>query len=157
MEGQYMKITLEEVEQEYRKKIQETFDHEGSLTATAMVELMVNLSQELKVENISDNEDPDSDMLLYQYGTYDWGDELGKHFSFDITRQFIEPEEDEPYQLSFVLIYDPEPFRKLGSYDCWSRDFSDMESFISCIKTTDGFKLADEFAVKSYQLRFEQC
>jgi len=29
----------------------------------------------------------DGDMLLFQWGTYDWGD--GDHFEFDITRQFV--------------------------------------------------------------------
>lgn len=74
-------------------------------------------------------------MLLFQYGIFNWGDELGEHFSLDITRQFIAPKEDEPYQLNFTLIYEPEPFREMGSYSCWSGDYPDIESFALHIKT----------------------
>jgi hypothetical protein len=39
---------------------------------------------------------PQADMLLYQFGVYDWG--KGEHFEIDITRQFIidGEEDDEP-------------------------------------------------------------
>ena len=97
------------------------------------------------------------DMLLYQYGVYNWGDEFGEHFSFDITRQFIEPTEDEPYQLNFVLIYDPEPFMSIKAYDCWSMDFSDLKSFVEHIKTTEGFMLANKLVPKDYRIIFSQC
>ena len=44
-------------------------------------------------------EEEDGDMLLFQYGTYDWGD--GRTFEIDVTRQFMdlhhvfEDEDDE--------------------------------------------------------------
>ena len=149
-----MYITLSEVENEYRKKVKEALENK-KMTAALLVELSSSLFQELKVRDLSDAED--GDMVLYQYGTYDWGNEFGKHFSFDITRQFISPEDDEPYQLHFVLIYDPEQFEGLRGYNCWNTDFADFESFIAHIKATDGFKLADKFEPKAYQIEFEQC
>jgi hypothetical protein len=56
----------------------------------------------------------DGDMLLFQWGTYDWGH--GRHFEFDITRQFIPGlpsvnpprESDFPIrQLSWTLVFGP--------------------------------------------------
>ena len=35
--------------------------------------------------------DADQDMLLFQWGTYDWGD--GEHFEIDLVRQVIVPDE----------------------------------------------------------------
>lgn len=96
-------------------------------------------------------------MLLFQYGTYDWGNEVGKHFSLDITRQFIDTGEDEPYQLSFSLIYDPERFKEIDSYNCWSHSFADINSFVVNIKATEGFKVAIKNTPKTYQVSFEKC
>lgn len=47
--------------------------------------------------------DEDGDMLLYQWGTYDWG--AGRWFEINITRQFIPSDgaEDEILQLSLTL------------------------------------------------------
>ena len=152
-----MQVRLNKVEKIYRKKIQEILDHEKILTPALMVEIAAGLFQEVKVKNISDNENSDMDMLLYQYGTYNWGNQFGKPFKLDITRQFIKPKKDEPYQLSFTLIYEPEPFNGLNSYDCWSYIFPNLENFISHIKTTDGFMLAGKMVPKTYELYFSQC
>lgn len=51
---------------------------------------------------------PDSDMLLFQWGTYDWG--TGRHFSLNITRQFIEEnlqDDDAISQLSLTFRFEP--------------------------------------------------
>ena len=36
--------------------------------------------------------EPNGDMLLYQWGTYDWGE--GEHFELDLTRQFVEEDKE---------------------------------------------------------------
>jgi hypothetical protein len=40
----------------------------------------------------------DGDMLLFQWGTYDWGS--GKNFELNITRQFVEEEEQDDEAIS---------------------------------------------------------
>jgi hypothetical protein len=96
-------------------------------------------------------------MLLFQYGVYNWGDEFGRHFGFDLTRQFIKLPEYEPYQLSFALIYPPEPFEGIGLYDTWSDQYGGTERFITHIKSTDGFKAAEKNVPMTYRLMFNQC
>src|SRR5699024_7432681 len=59
----------------------------------------------------------DGDMLLFQWGTYDWGH--GRHFEVDLTRQVIlpspDPEDDPSYlQLRCSFLYPPEGFEPLG-------------------------------------------
>jgi hypothetical protein len=50
---------------------------------------------------------PNADMLLYQWGTYDWGQ--GRFFEFDITRQFLRQVNDTRVisQLSLKANYLP--------------------------------------------------
>jgi hypothetical protein len=50
----------------------------------------------------------DGDMLLFQWGTYDWGS--GKNFELNITRQFVEEEgqdDDAISQLSLTYRFEP--------------------------------------------------
>ena len=117
-----------------------------------MLELSSSLFQRLKIKELSGN----NDILLFQYGTYDFGDESGKHFELDITRQFINPKDDEPHQLSFSLKYAPDKFVEIENYNCWNTDFENLEDFIAHIKTTDGFKLANELEPKTYEVWFSQ-
>ena len=150
-----MIITLNDVENEYRSEIQKALASKKP-TVEFLLEISPTLFQKIKIKDISED-DKSSDMLLYQYGIYNWGNEWGEHFSFDITRQFIMPPGDEPYQLSLSLIYEQDAFKHVGHYDCWSMDYADIEKFISHVKATDGFKEAQKHKPKEYQLRFSQC
>ena len=85
------------------------------------------------------------DWLLFQYGTYDWGD--GPYFEIDITRQFaVEIDYDEEsgdddegegmWQLSLTFRFTPEPaLDALGSDHRWCKSHApevvaEFESFI---------------------------
>jgi hypothetical protein len=63
----------------------------------------------------------DGDMLLYQWGTNDWGE--GEWFTIDLTRQFIivtEAEDEDIWQLSLTFRYPPtQPLRDLGDGNQW--------------------------------------
>ena len=72
------------------------------------------------------------DILLYQWGTYDWGN--GKYFELDITRQFIEAEledDDAISQLSLTYKYQPSAeLDALGTSNCWEDATPDFRRFI---------------------------
>jgi hypothetical protein len=62
----------------------------------------------------------DGDMLLYQWGIFDFGN--GSHFELDLTRQFVlgEGEDDDIWQLSLTFLFAPSPvLAALGSGDQW--------------------------------------
>jgi hypothetical protein len=64
----------------------------------------------------------DGDMLLFQYGTYDWGS--GPRFDLDLTRQLVfaadDPDETEIWQLHLVYRYNPQPaLTDLGRHYRW--------------------------------------
>lgn len=66
--------------------------------------------------------DPPGDMLLFQYGCYDWGQ--GETFELDLTRQFSHDDDGTLSQLHATLHFAPDDeLRALGPFDvwCWSR------------------------------------
>jgi hypothetical protein len=76
--------------------------------------------------------DDDGDMLLFQYGVYDWG--LGPFFEIGLTRQFIEVErnDDEHVISQFKLTCFLEPtdeLKALGRGKRWCNDPSQMNDF----------------------------
>jgi hypothetical protein len=114
-----------------------------------IINVSLALFKEIKINGIVDD---DGDMLLFQYGTHDWGN--GKYFEFDITRQFIKSNEDEPYQLSMTLFFEPVECK---SYNCWSNDFENIEKWVENIKGTEGYKLGKNLKNIKFEIGFEQC
>ena len=86
--------------------------------------------------------DEEEDMLLYQYGTYNWTGR-GGNFEFNLTRQFEIPNDDDFYQLSLTLYYKPELVGEIEDENSWSTDFEDIHKWASHIKSTIGFKKVD--------------
>ena len=142
---------LSSIESKYREEIAK----EAVLTPASLVELCLRLYNDVKIEGVS--EEYFGDVLLFQYGVHDWFDGLGRHFEFDITRQFQMPPEHEPYQLSIALLFEPQPFEGIGFHELWSADLPALSDFASHIKNTEGFKLATENAPKTFRVQFAQC
>jgi hypothetical protein len=143
-------ITLKEIEKEYKNELQQNLDNGIVLTPDLMIDLSVKLFHELKAKGVSAIDEVENDMILFQYGTYNWYDEVGEHFSFEIARQFIRNKEF--YQLRFTLIYDPENFKDCSGYNCWSKDFADLDQLVANIKSTQGYKTTTSLGYKSYQI-----
>jgi hypothetical protein len=76
-----------------------------TLTPTKGVETMLAYYAEERADGC--DLDGDGDMLLFQWGTHDWG--RGPAFEVSIVRQFIvaDDEEEEPRQLDLRFRFDP--------------------------------------------------
>lgn len=73
-------------------------------------------------------EGPESDGVLAQHGVGDWGDDDGRHFYLDLTRQFGESGGESLSQLSCALIFDASPeLEQLQSSSLWSFDLEPDE------------------------------
>ena len=76
-------------------------------------------------------EDDLSDMLLFQYGCYDWGQ--GERFEIDVTRQFIaadECDDDALSQLHFTMYYEPDDIlRDIGRHNQWCQNRDGVAAF----------------------------
>jgi hypothetical protein len=81
----------------------------------------------------------EEDMLLFQYGTYNW-DRKGPKFEFNLTRQFEIPNQDEFLQLGLTLYYLPEKLQAIESFNAWSTDYKNLQSFKTMIETNEGFQ-----------------
>ncbi|AFM14007.1 hypothetical protein [Turneriella parva] len=84
----------------------------------------------------------DGDMLLIQWGTYDWGE--GAFFEFDITRQFIESsktDDDAISQLHATLFFAETPELSKEQGNQW---FHDPESAASTFDFVKGLKFIDK-------------
>ena len=143
------KVKLQNIETEYKSRIKEKYN-EKVLSADELINASIELFNNIKVEEV-DSDYEDTDMLLFQYGTYDWGS--GENFEFNITRQFIFADADEPFQLSLTLFFDAV---KIESYDCWSMNFETIEDFVNDIKSSEGYRLVKELKCKSFAIHFEQ-
>jgi hypothetical protein len=110
------------------------------------VELMLEFYQSTKPDGC---DAPNGDMLLYQWGTYDWS--KGRHFELNITRQFIEDglqDDDAISQLSFTFHFDPTAeLDRLGDGSRWCdgpSEFSTIRDFV--LSSTAFLAVADQAA-----------
>ena len=82
---------------------------------------------------------PDRDMLLFQWGTYDWG--AGRFFEVNLTRQFIEQGADEDddamSQLGLTYRFEPTPGREaLGEGNRWCQGPEELASFRAFVSSS---------------------
>lgn len=148
-------VLMKIIEKEYYQEINKLLETQKKLTVENIIELSGKLYFNIKVKGISLDEDEEADIILFQYGNYNWDDELGEHFSFNITRQFTKANQDM-YQLSLTLVFDPVKFKEIESYNSWSSDFQNIEAWIKNIKATKGYEVARSQTIKSYELSFEE-
>lgn len=101
--------------------------------------------------------DQDGDMLLYQWGTYDWGS--GPQFDLDLTRQVIFPDEegdDGIWQLNLTYRYDPKPFTdSMDRGDRWSSSFPGVSDFRRFLLDSDPFKELQSKTPRAVECNFE--
>jgi hypothetical protein len=84
------------------------------------------------------------DMLLFQWGTYDWG--KGRYFNLDLTRQFVlEGTEDDEgiFQLAFTFLYTPSPaLESLQDGNRWCRSPADLAEFQRYVTSSEAYRVA---------------
>jgi hypothetical protein len=144
-------VALEHVKDEYQKSLKQILVDRKYPTIDELIDISLSLFLEIKVKGVL-GEDKDGDGLLFQYGTYDWGN--GEYFQFDITRQFIMPDEDETYQLSMKMYFEPVECK---DYNCWSFGCKNLEKWFDDIKKSEGYRLAKDLICKKFEINFWHC
>jgi hypothetical protein len=91
----------------------------------------------------------DSDMLLYEWGTFDFG--CGPSFQIGITRQFIEanPEDEQGLmsQLHLTFHFTPSLSSEFGRGSRWCKSRSDLDAFAAFVRSTPPYMtLSDSIA-----------
>lgn len=142
-------ILLKNIEKAYQEEIDQSLQAGQALSVDLAIELSIKLHAEIKARGISPDVHAD-DILLFQYGTYNMGAELGRCFSFDITRQFSKKNFDM-FQLSFSLLYDP---IEIKSHSAWSMNFESLQAWAEHIKTSEAYRQLSGLRPKAHKLVF---
>lgn len=99
----------------------------------------------------------EGDMLLYQWGTYDWG--KGKYFNLDLTRQFIlEGTEDDEgiFQLHLTFLYAPSPvLESVAEGNHWCRSPTDLSDFENFVRSSSSYRTALAQTPAKVELSYE--
>jgi hypothetical protein len=125
-----------------------------SLVPLEGIDLMLNFYWEERAEGCS--VEADGDMLLYQWGTYDWGS--GQFFQFNITRQFIENDDEDDHtimQLSLTFKFAPtDALRELTNGNRWCHSPDNLEEFRTFILSSPAFATVGQHRAASVSLEF---
>jgi hypothetical protein len=99
----------------------------------------------------------DADMLLYEWGTYDWG--RGEFFELSITRQLCRDgssEDEDIWQLGLTFKFSTTgPLRGLRKGDRWCSDLSELEEFERFIQASEAFQALATATPAAIDLRYE--
>lgn len=146
-------LTKDIVESTFKQKVSDWITENKSFTVNDSLELVIDFFNNYSIRNV-DSTIPDDDMLLFEYGIYDWQDGKGENYTIDIARQFyIEDEEsDGRFQLHLIMYYDSEEFRGVEAANKWSVDFENVEEWKNHVINTQGFKAAENKQAKAFDI-----
>ena len=112
-----------------------------------LLELVVSLYEKYRIEGTEIEED--GDMLLFQWGTYDWG--KGNFFEVDLTRQTTlaldDPDDasESMRQLSTTLLFTPtSETQEIGEGNQWCSSPGSIAQFLEFIKSSAAFTWSTE-------------
>jgi hypothetical protein len=132
-------MTPKTAKNELEERIKQSGTSMSSLMPAQGVRLMLDFYRDVRADGCELDED--GDMLLFQWGTYDFGE--GRLFQFNITRQFTvaEPEDGDDdsatSQLSFTFHFMPSAqLDALEDGNRWCSSPAELEDFEEFI--TDG-------------------
>lgn len=97
----------------------------------------------------------DGDMLLYQWGIYNWGN--GECFELNITRQLMlnEGEDNDIRQLSLTFKFNPtDLLRGLDSGNKWCYDLQQLEEFENYINQLAAFQALSQSRPDAVELNY---
>lgn len=121
--------------------------HEG-------IDLIKTAIELYSLERIDGATSISEDMLLFQWGVFDWGE--GEYFELDITRQISPPDTEELRQLSCTLYFSSSAtLRDLGDGNRWCSSLEEFNSFSEFVLTSKVFKVCSAIAPKKSSVELE--
>ena len=139
-------VRTNEAEDAFRRYLQRHGLVASQLSAGEAVDTAIGFFES---ERADDVEAEMGDMLLYQWGTYDWHDGNGPSFQFELARQFViagfspEQADDGMWQLCLTLHYPPsEATEAIGAGHRWCERVADVGAFRTYIRTTAALTFA---------------
>src|SRR6187455_2166 len=118
------KLSLSTITATFQEQVDALLQSANTPTLDQSLLLIVRFFEDYDIIGV-DRSIPDYDMLLFQYGLYDFQDGKGENFIVNFTRQFYieDSGNDEFYQLGLTLNYDKHFFENVDNFTKWSIDF----------------------------------
>ncbi|MEI2737629.1 MAG: hypothetical protein V9F01_02465 [Chitinophagaceae bacterium] len=94
-------------------------------------------------------------MLLFEYGIYDWQDGKKEKILQLILQDNsdVESKESDGFsQLHLILYFDRAEFDSIEAANKWSIDFDSIDEWKNYVTNTEGFKLADGISSKAFDV-----
>ena len=130
--------------------LQKRIDALPSRTVAALLDTMIEFYRDQRAEG--PELDADGDMLPYQ-----WGPD-GQRFMLGLVRQFILPDEDEPFQLHLDMYFAASgELTALGTKSHWCATPNELDDFQRIIRDSLPFKALHDQQPEVVQVLFEQC
>jgi len=124
----------------------------NNLNVDPLVSSALNFYREVRFFGLSS--EPRSDMLLYQWGVYNWG--KGENFEFDITRQFIEgnAHDDEAIsQMRLTAYFEPKPsLRNISAGNRWCESLAEVPEFERFVLSSAAYNSARQLTPSKIEL-----
>ena len=152
-------MRIAEAEAEFRKLLQQSGCTLEGLRLSTGYPLVLAFYRDRRADG-GKHAGPDSDMLLYQWGTYHW-DGARPTFQIDFTRQFIEPCEagdDGIAQLSLRFHFMPNAATQaLGAGNLWlTAGPGGLVGWSSKVEQSGAFRYAVELPPSRVELGFSR-
>ena len=133
----------------------EPSDGVGERPLTSLISSVLSFYGDCPADGLADEY---GDMLLFQYGTYDWS--AGPSFEIDIVRQFIEAErdgeEDVMSQFHLTRFYSPsKELEGLGAGSKWCESQSELAEFTRLIMAQPSLAAAENAVQIRTEARWE--
>jgi hypothetical protein len=125
----------------------------ASLRPSDGIDLLLRFYREERAEGCAIDED--GDMLLFEWGCFDWGE--GESFELKITRQFMGGggEDEEIRQLSLTFKFSPSAsLRNAGQGNRWCSTPDGLDEFRSFITASPATKAVAESQPIKVTLRY---
>jgi len=126
----------------------------GAFTVREMVEVVIDFYRSQRASGLERG--PETDMLLFQWGTYDRGD--GSIFSVGIVRQFTSRQLfDDPVlsQLHVTATFEPCEFFDLSSSHFWCHSVDESAEFRERILATSAYLRTADLRPRKSEIRWE--
>ncbi|NOS91902.1 MAG: hypothetical protein HOP30_08265 [Cyclobacteriaceae bacterium] len=140
--------TMDAISKKTLEEIVNKYSAGNNITPEVAIDSMLDFYKNNRAHNHNGNND--DDMLLFQYGIYDW-DGTGQKFELNLTRQMADTD-DEYNQVRLIIYYSIEEIGDVGNFNLWSTDLPDMEQWKKVIMHTEGFKRASSAKAIDYKV-----
>lgn len=149
-----MKMNFKEAYQNFVKTIDVGHLNVKDLDLIAIIE-SVKMDY-LKVEILGlDLDNPERDMLLFEYGNYDWTGE-GEKFNLSVKRQLFFKNLDECGYYGFTICFDKNFIGEINEFSKWCEKKSDVDKWLSEIKETIGIEKVKGKPAMKFEVELEK-